>query len=137
MPQEAAVQAGCTNRSTTRIESITERGMDFISLAEQIDTTTPGGKLIFHLMGPSRTYELKRRSCQPSVLFLPGITSDNCQNITSRNFNIYNTHHQSVGLSNHLSKLLSRFGLTHFLILRRTQNHQSTHLDSKQCHMRK
>lgn len=29
MPQEAAVQTGCTNRSTTRIESITERGMDF------------------------------------------------------------------------------------------------------------
>jgi hypothetical protein len=84
MPQEAAVQAGCTNRSTTRIESITERGMDCISLAEQIDTTTPGGKLIFYVMGPSRTSELKRRSCQLSVLFLPGITSDNCQNITSR-----------------------------------------------------
>lgn len=28
-----------------------ERGVDFISLTEKIDTTTPGGKLIFHLMG--------------------------------------------------------------------------------------
>ena len=28
-----------------------ERGVDFISLTEKIDTTTLGGKLIFHLMG--------------------------------------------------------------------------------------
>ncbi len=27
-----------------------DRSVDFISLTEKIDTTTPGGKLIFHLM---------------------------------------------------------------------------------------
>src|SRR5215467_12727857 len=34
-----------------------ERGIDFISLTEHIDTTTPGGKLIFHLMGALAEFE--------------------------------------------------------------------------------
>ena len=33
------------------LKRLQERGIEFISLTEQIDTTTPGGKLIFHLMG--------------------------------------------------------------------------------------
>ena len=33
------------------LKGLKERGIEFISLTEQIDTTTPGGKLIFHLMG--------------------------------------------------------------------------------------
>jgi len=33
------------------------RGIEFISLTEQIDTTTPGGKLIFHLMGALAEFE--------------------------------------------------------------------------------
>ncbi len=33
------------------------RGVDFISLTESIDTTTPGGKLIFHLMGALAEFE--------------------------------------------------------------------------------
>jgi DNA invertase Pin-like site-specific DNA recombinase len=33
------------------LKDLQERGIEFISLTEQIDTTTPGGKLIFHLMG--------------------------------------------------------------------------------------
>ncbi|GHO71328.1 resolvase [Ktedonobacter sp. SOSP1-52] len=32
-------------------------GVDFISLTENIDTTTPGGKLIFHLMGALAEFE--------------------------------------------------------------------------------
>src|SRR6266705_3487448 len=34
-----------------------DRGVDFISLTEKIDTTTPGGKLIFHLMGALAEFE--------------------------------------------------------------------------------
>lgn len=34
-----------------------DRGVDFISLTEHIDTTTPGGKLIFHLMGALAEFE--------------------------------------------------------------------------------
>src|SRR5712691_4930359 len=34
-----------------------ERGIEFISLTEHIDTTTPGGKLIFHLMGTLAEFE--------------------------------------------------------------------------------
>src|SRR6266852_8385117 len=34
-----------------------ERGIDFISLTEKIDTTTPGVKLIFHLMGALAEFE--------------------------------------------------------------------------------
>ncbi len=34
-----------------------DRGVDFISLTERIDTTTPGGKLIFHLMGALAEFE--------------------------------------------------------------------------------
>jgi len=37
--------------------SLKERGIEFISLTEQIDTTTPGGKLIFHLMGALAEFE--------------------------------------------------------------------------------
>ncbi|HLY29099.1 MAG TPA: recombinase family protein [Aggregatilineales bacterium] len=32
-------------------------GIEFISLTEKIDTTTPGGKLIFHLMGALAEFE--------------------------------------------------------------------------------
>jgi DNA invertase Pin-like site-specific DNA recombinase len=32
--------------------------VDFISLTEKIDTSTPGGKLIFHLMGALAEFEL-------------------------------------------------------------------------------
>jgi DNA invertase Pin-like site-specific DNA recombinase len=34
-----------------------DRGIEFISLTEQIDTTTPGGKLIFHIMGALAEFE--------------------------------------------------------------------------------
>jgi hypothetical protein len=33
------------------LKVLQERDIAFVSLTEQIDTTTPGGKLIFHLMG--------------------------------------------------------------------------------------
>ena len=33
------------------LKNLQERGIEYVSLTEQIDTTTPGGKLIFHLMG--------------------------------------------------------------------------------------
>lgn len=36
---------------------LNERGVDFVSLTEKIDTTTPGGKLIFHLMGALAEFE--------------------------------------------------------------------------------
>src|SRR5260221_7439602 len=42
------------------IETITklnERNVGFISLTESIDTTTPGGKLIFHIMGALAEFE--------------------------------------------------------------------------------
>ena len=39
------------------LRGLKERGIEFISLTEQIDTTTPGGKLIFHLMGALAEFE--------------------------------------------------------------------------------
>jgi len=39
------------------LKGFQERGIEFISLTEQIDTTTPGGKLIFHLMGALAEFE--------------------------------------------------------------------------------
>ena len=42
------------------IETVTalrERGVGFRSLTEQIDTTTPGGKLIFHVFGALAEFE--------------------------------------------------------------------------------
>lgn len=39
------------------LKNLQERGIEFISLTEQIDTTTPGGKLIFHLMGSLSEFE--------------------------------------------------------------------------------
>jgi DNA invertase Pin-like site-specific DNA recombinase len=45
-------------RSLTHlIELLKERGIEFISLTEQINTTTPEGKLIFHLMGALAEFE--------------------------------------------------------------------------------
>lgn len=32
-------------------------GVDFVSLTEKIDTTTPGGKLVFHIMGALAEFE--------------------------------------------------------------------------------
>jgi DNA invertase Pin-like site-specific DNA recombinase len=37
--------------------SLKDRGVDFVSITEKIDTTTPGGKLIFHLMGALAEFE--------------------------------------------------------------------------------
>lgn len=39
------------------INQLNERGIGFRSLTEQIDTTTPGGKLIFHLFGSLAEFE--------------------------------------------------------------------------------
>ncbi|MGH2532514.1 MAG: recombinase family protein, partial [Thermomicrobiales bacterium] len=42
------------------IETVTdlrERGIGFRSLTEQIDTTTPGGKLVFHVFGALAEFE--------------------------------------------------------------------------------
>jgi DNA invertase Pin-like site-specific DNA recombinase len=33
------------------LNGLKQRGIDFMSLTEKIDTTTPGGKLMFHVMG--------------------------------------------------------------------------------------
>ena len=39
------------------LKGLKERNIEFISLTEQIDTTTPAGKLIFHLMGALAEFE--------------------------------------------------------------------------------
>src|ERR687891_507227 len=39
------------------VAALAERGIGFKSLAEQIDTTTPGGKLIFHVFGALAEFE--------------------------------------------------------------------------------
>ncbi len=39
------------------LKGLKERRIEFMSLTEQIDTTTPGGKLIFHLMGALAEFE--------------------------------------------------------------------------------
>lgn len=33
------------------VGDLKERGVEFVSLRESIDTTTPGGKLVFHVFG--------------------------------------------------------------------------------------
>ena len=42
------------------VRALQERGIGFRSLSEQIDTTTPSGKLIFYVFGA-----LKDDACQP------------------------------------------------------------------------
>jgi DNA invertase Pin-like site-specific DNA recombinase len=39
------------------VAALAERGIGFKSLLEQIDTTTPGGKLIFHVFGALAEFE--------------------------------------------------------------------------------
>lgn len=39
------------------VSELQERGVGFKSLTEQIDTTTPGGKLIFHVFGALAEFE--------------------------------------------------------------------------------
>jgi len=39
------------------LKGLKERGVEFVSLTEAIDTTTAGGKLIFHLMGALAEFE--------------------------------------------------------------------------------
>jgi DNA invertase Pin-like site-specific DNA recombinase len=39
------------------VAGLAEQGIGFKSLAEQIDTTTPGGKLIFHVFGALAEFE--------------------------------------------------------------------------------
>jgi DNA invertase Pin-like site-specific DNA recombinase len=39
------------------VAALAERGVGFKSLTEQIDTTTPGGKLIFHVFGALAEFE--------------------------------------------------------------------------------
>lgn len=39
------------------VRQLGERGAGFASLSENIDTTTPGGKLVFHIMGALAEFE--------------------------------------------------------------------------------
>ena len=39
------------------VGSLRERGIEFVSLRENIDTTTPGGKLVFHVFGAVAEFE--------------------------------------------------------------------------------
>jgi DNA invertase Pin-like site-specific DNA recombinase len=39
------------------LKGLKERNIEFVSITEQIDTTTPSGKLIFHLMGALAEFE--------------------------------------------------------------------------------
>ncbi len=39
------------------VNGMNERGIEFVSLQENIDTTTPGGKLIFHVFGSVAEFE--------------------------------------------------------------------------------
>jgi len=39
------------------VEDLQERGIGFISLTEGIDTTSPGGKLVFHIFGALAEFE--------------------------------------------------------------------------------
>ena len=39
------------------LKGLQERGIEFVSITERIDTTTPGDKLIFHLMGALAEFE--------------------------------------------------------------------------------
>jgi DNA invertase Pin-like site-specific DNA recombinase len=39
------------------LNTLREKGVEFVSLTEKIDTTTAGGKLIFHLMGALAEFE--------------------------------------------------------------------------------
>ncbi|WP_026280497.1 recombinase family protein [Thioalkalivibrio sp. ALE28] len=41
----------------TTVEDLEERGVEFQSLTESIDTTTPGGKLVFHVFGAVAEFE--------------------------------------------------------------------------------
>lgn len=42
------------------VEATCERGAGFLSPGENIDTTTPAGRLVFHVFGSIAEYELKR-----------------------------------------------------------------------------
>jgi DNA invertase Pin-like site-specific DNA recombinase len=39
------------------VNELRERGVEFVSLRESIDTTTPGGKLVFHVFGAVAEFE--------------------------------------------------------------------------------
>ena len=39
------------------VQALDSRGVDFKSLQDNIDTTTPGGKLLFHILGSLAEFE--------------------------------------------------------------------------------
>ena len=39
------------------VNGLSERGVEFVSLRESLDTTTPGGKLVFHVFGAVAEFE--------------------------------------------------------------------------------
>ena len=52
-----ATAATIKGELAVRVAALAERGVGFKSLTEQIDTTTPGGKLVFHVFGALAEFE--------------------------------------------------------------------------------
>jgi len=50
------------------VEDIGQRGIGFRALTEQFDTTTPGGKLTFHIFG-ARAEFARRFNVNPTTLY--------------------------------------------------------------------
>jgi DNA invertase Pin-like site-specific DNA recombinase len=50
------------------VTSLADRGVGFRSLLEAIDTTTPGGKLVFHVFAALAEFERDRHGGRPSVM---------------------------------------------------------------------
>jgi DNA invertase Pin-like site-specific DNA recombinase len=53
------------------VSDLQSRGVGFRSLHENIDTTTPGGKLVFHVFGALAEFERDRSVSGPMPALLP------------------------------------------------------------------
>jgi DNA invertase Pin-like site-specific DNA recombinase len=102
------------------LKGLDERDISFMSLTEQIDTTTPSGKLIFHLMGALAEFErdlIRERTNAGLAAKARGNVGGRPRKLKS-NAKVALAHHMFASKSHSIPEMCSTLGISRATLYR-------------------